>query len=184
MPLLIRHGVAGELGLLVIRHTESVPVSGLSLSSDPQVSRARNTHERLDVILPGLVEEGSRLTLTSSPVVVVLLGVIGLPLLRKEENRPVTHQVSVLNPHLGNETLGVGHVHDPLVIASGLELSNEEVLVPVDERRKHNPIRLLELGKILHTKLVDVNGTLVNLDKSDHFVLLLMRRGMSYSSRR
>ena len=136
------------------------------------------------MVLPGLVEERSRLTLTSSPVVVVLLGVIGLPLLSQEENRPIAHQVAILDPHLGDEPLSVRHIHDPLVIASGLELSDEEVLVPVDERGKHDPVRLLELGKILHTKLVDVNGTLVNLDKSDHFALLLMRRGMSYSSRR
>jgi hypothetical protein len=78
--------VASELGLLGIRHAEGVPVPRLSLSGDPQVGRARNPHEGLDVILPGLVEERSRLTLTSSPVVVVLLGVVGLPLLSEEEN--------------------------------------------------------------------------------------------------
>ena len=158
-------------------------MSCLSLGRDPQISRARNPHERLHVVLLGLVEERGRPTLTSSPVVVVLLGVVGLPLLGEEEDRSVAHQVAVLDPHLGDETLSVRHVHDPLVITGGLELSDEEVLVPVDECGEHNPIRLLELGKILHTKLVDVNGTLANLDKSDHFALLLMRRGMSYSSR-
>ena len=136
------------------------------------------------MVLPGLVEERSGLTLTSSPVVVVLLGIIGLPLLSKEQNRPVTHQVAILDPHLGDETISVSHVHDPLVITGGLELSDEELLVPVDERGKHDPVRLLELSKILHTKLVDVNGTLVNLNESNHFALLLIRRGILYSSRR